>query len=216
MTLASFLLQLLNGLSSASALFLVAAGLTLIFGVTRIVNFAHGSLYMLGAYCAYGFGDFLAASVGRGAASFWLGVVLAALVVAIIGALIEVLLLKRLYAAPELLQLTATFAVVLIVRDAVLALWGAEDLLGPRAPGMAGTFELIGRAIPQYDLFLIVVGPLVLIALTWLVTRTRFGMLIRAASENRMLAAALGIDEAKLFTAVFALGAFLAGLAGAL
>ena len=121
MTLASFLLQLLNGFSSASALFLVAAGLTLIFGVTRIVNFAHGSLYMLGAYCAYGFTNLLAEALGRGGASFWLAVVLAALVVAALGALIEILLLKRLYAAPELLQLTATFAVVLIVRDAALA-----------------------------------------------------------------------------------------------
>jgi len=216
MTLASFLLQLLNGLSGASALFLVAAGLTLIFGVTRIVNFAHGSLYMLGAYGAYAAGNFIASVTARGAWSFWLGVLAAALGVALIGALIERLLLKRLYAAPELLQLTATFAVVLIVRDAVLALFGAEDLLGPRAPGLAGTVELLGRAIPEYDLFLIVVGPVVLVALTWLVTRTRFGMLIRAASENRALTAALGIDEAKLFTAVFALGAFLAGLAGAL
>ena len=216
MTLASFLLQLGNGLSAASALFLVAAGLTLIFGVTRIVNFAHGSLYMLGAYCAYGIGEFIAGHLGRGGASFWLGVALAALAVALVGALLEVLLLKRLYAAPELLQLTATFAVALIVRDATLAIWGAEDLLGPRAPGFAGAFELFGRAIPQYDLFLIAVGPLVLVALTWLVTRTRFGLLIRAASENRAMAAALGVDEAKLFTAVFALGALLAGLAGAL
>jgi branched-chain amino acid transport system permease protein len=215
-TLASFLLQLLNGLSSASALFLVAAGLTLIFGVTRIVNFAHGSLYMLGAYCAYAAGEWLTSMLGRGAASFWLGVIVAALVVAILGALIEVLLLKRLYAAPELLQLTATFAVVLIVRDAVLAIFGAVDLLGPRAPGLAGTFELLGHAIPQYDLFLIAVGPLVLVALTLLVTRTRFGIVVRAASENRALTAALGIDEARLFTAVFALGALLAGLAGAL
>ena len=216
MSLASFLLQLLNGLSSASALFLVAAGLTLIFGVTRVVNFAHGSLYMLGAYVAYAAGEFLASTFGRGAASFWYGVVLAALAVALLGALIEILLLKRLYAAPELLQLTATFAVVLIVRDAVLAVFGATDLLGPRAPGFAGTFELFGHAIPQYDLFLIAVGPLVLVALTMLVTRTRFGVLIRAASENRTLTAALGIDQARLFTAVFALGAFLAGLAGAL
>ena len=139
MTLASFLLQVGNGLSSASALFLVSAGLTLIFGVTRIVNFAHGSLYMLGAYFAYGLGEALATVAGSGALSFWRGVVLAALVVAAIGALLEALLLKRLYAAPELLQLTATFGVVLIVRDAVLALWGPEDLLGPRAPGLAGT-----------------------------------------------------------------------------
>ena len=140
----------------------------------------------------------------------------AALAVAAIGALIETLLLKRLYGAPELLQLTATFGVVLIVRDATLALWGPEDLLGPRAPGLDGTVEWLGHAVPQYDLFVMVVGPLVLIALTWLITRTRFGVLIRAASENRMLTGALGIDQAKLYTAVFALGALLAGLAGAL
>ncbi len=216
MTLASFFLQFLNGLASASALFLVAAGLTLIFGVTRIVNFAHGSLYMLGAFCAYTFGNTLATVVGRGPLSFWLGLLLSALAVALIGALLEILLLKRLYDAPELMQLTATFAVVLIVRDVALALWGAEDLLGPRAPGLAGTVEFFGRAIPQYDLFLMVAGPVVLVALTWLVTRTRFGMLIRAAAENRALTAALGIDQARLYTAVFALGAFLAGLAGAL
>ena len=96
MSLASFLLQLLNGLASASALFLVAAGLTLIFGVTRVVNFAHGSLYMLGAYCAYTFGNALAAVAGRGPLSFWLGLVGAALAVALIGALLEILLLKRL------------------------------------------------------------------------------------------------------------------------
>ncbi|MCC6194865.1 MAG: ABC transporter permease [Burkholderiales bacterium] len=212
MTLASFLLQLLNGLSSASALFLVAAGLTLIFGVSRIVNFAHGSLFMLGAYLAYAAGEFL----GRGAASFWLGVLAAAVVVALLGALIEVLLLKRLYAAPELLQLTATFALVLIVRDAVLGIFGATDLLGPRAPGLDGTVRILDHLVPQYDLFLIAVGPLVLIGLTLLVTRTRFGVVIRAASENRTLTAALGIDQTRLFTLVFALGAFLAGLAGAL
>jgi len=216
LTFASFLLQLLNGLSSASALFLVAAGLTLIFGVTRIVNFAHGSLFMLGAYLAYAAGEFLASTFGRGGMSFWAGVVVAAIAVALIGALIEVLLLKRLYAAPELLQLTATFGVVLIVRDAVLWAFGASDLLGPRAPGFSGTVSLAGHPVPQYDLFLIAVGPIVLAALALLVTRTRFGMLIRAASENRVLTAALGIDQAKLFTAVFALGAFLAGLAGAL
>jgi len=215
-TLASFLLQLLNGLSSASALFLVAAGLTLIFGVTRIVNFAHGSLFMLGAYLAYAAGELLAGAFGRGGASFWVGVIVAAVAVAAIGALIEVVLLKRLYAAPELLQLTATFGVVLIVRDAVLAAFGATDLLGPRAPGFSGTVSLAGHPVPQYDLFLIAVGPIVLLALSMLVTRTRFGVLIRAASENRVLTAALGIDQAKLFTAVFALGAFLAGLAGAL
>src|SRR5436190_1261350 len=207
MTLASLTIQLLNGLASASALFLVAAGLTLIFGVTRIVNFAHGSLYMLGAYLAYSIGAALAALLGSGPFAFWGGALIAALGVAAIGALIEASLLKRLYDAPELLQLTATFGVVLIVRDATLALWGAEDLLGPRAPGLSGTLQILERAVPQYDLFLIFVGPLVLIALTWLITRTRFGVVVRAASENRTLTGALGIDQGKLYTAVFALGA---------
>ncbi len=216
MSFASFVLQILNGLSSASALFLVAAGLTLIFGVTRVVNFAHGSLYMLGAYCAYTFGNALATVAGRGPLSFWLGLAAAALVVALLGALLEIVLLKRLYDAPELMQLTATFAVVLIVRDAALALWGAEDLLGPRAPGLAGTIDVLGHAVPQYDLFLMLAGPVVLVGLTLLITRTRFGTLIRAAAENRALTAALGVDQATLYTAVFALGAFLAGLAGAL
>jgi len=183
-TLASLTIQLLNGLASASALFLVAAGLTLIFGVTRIVNFAHGSLYMLGAYVAYSIGAMLADGFGRGPFAFWAGALLAALCVAAIGALIEALLLKRLYDAPELLQLTATFGVVLIVRDAVLALWGPEDLLGPRAPGLSGTLQVLDRAVPQYDVFLICVGPLVLIALTWLITRTRFGVVVRAASKT--------------------------------
>ncbi len=212
MSLATFALQFLNGLASASALFLVAAGLTLIFGVTRVVNFAHGSLFMLGAYLCWGLGGVFGTSL----AGFASSVIVAALIVAAVGALIEVLLLKRLYDAPELLQLTATFGVVLIVRDAVLWLGGAEDKLGPRVQGLDGAIVLAGHPIPEYDLFLIVVGPLVLAALTWLVTRTRFGVLIRAASENRALASALGIHQALLYTAVFALGAFLAGFAGGL
>jgi branched-chain amino acid transport system permease protein len=211
-SLASLVAQLLNGLAGASALFLVAAGLTLIFGVTRVVNFAHGSLYMLGAYLAYT----LAAMLGRGPLGFWGAVLVAALTVALIGAAIETVILKRIYAAPELLQLAATFGVVLIVRDFALALWGPEDLLGPRAPGLQGALDVFGRAIPAYDLFLLVVGPMVLVALWWIIERTRFGMLTRAATENRMLAAALGVDEKRLFTIVFALGSFLAGLAGAL
>jgi branched-chain amino acid transport system permease protein len=212
MTLASLLVQLLNGFAGASSLFLVAAGLTLIFGVSRIVNFAHGSLYMLGAYVAWSF----AAWQGAGPLGFWGGVAVAVATVAAVGAVIERVLLRRIYAAPELLQLAATFGVVLIVRDATLALWGAEDLLGPRAPGFAGVIDFFGRAVPTYDLLLIAVGPVVLAGLWALVTHTRFGVLIRAATENRALAGALGIDEARLFTAVFAVGAGLAGLAGAL
>ena len=212
MSFASLFAQLLNGLAGASSLFLVAAGLTLIFGVTRVVNFAHGSLFMLGAFVAYTLVD----AFGRGPFGFWGGVVLAALIVAAIGALIEALLLKRIYAAPELLQLAATFGIVLIVRDATLAIWGPEDLLGPRAAGFAGAIDILGRAVPTYNLLLLAIGPVVLLLLWWLVNRTHFGVVVRAATENRILVGALGIDEGRLFTMVFALGAFLAGLAGAL
>src|SRR5205814_1893086 len=139
------LLQFLNGLAGASSLFLVAAGLSLIFGVSRIVNFAHGSLYMLGMYVAV----WLSARVG-----FWIAVPLAALAVAALGACIEMLLLRRIYRAPELLQLLATFALVLVIRDFALWAWGPADLLGPRAPGFAGAVEIAGRAFPQYDLLL--------------------------------------------------------------
>jgi branched-chain amino acid transport system permease protein len=211
-SLASLFAQLLNGLAGASALFLVAAGLTLIFGVTRVVNFAHGSLYMLGAYLAYT----LSSALGRTPLGFWGAVALAALVVALIGSVIEVLVLKRIYAAPELMQLAATFGVGLIVRDATLLAWGPEDLLGPRAPGFTGAVAIFGRSIPTYDLFVLAIGPVVLVGLWWLLKRSRFGAVIRAATENRVLAAALGINERALFTSVFALGAFLAGLAGAL
>ncbi len=215
-TLAALFIQLLNGLASASALFLVAAGLTLIFGVSRIINFAHGSFYMLGAYAAYAIGARLDVHFGRSLGGFAAAVVLAAVAVAALGALVERLVLRRLYGAPELLQLTATFGLLLIIRDATLAAFGAEDLLGPRVPGLDGTVELLGRPVPSYDLALIVAGPVVLAALTYIITCTRFGVQMRATAEHRVLAAALGIDEARLATIVFALGALLGGLAGAL
>jgi branched-chain amino acid transport system permease protein len=211
-TLSALLVQLLNGLAGASALFLVAAGLSLIFGVTRIVNFAHGSFVMLGAYLAYTLVGRMAGSGG----GYWSAVLLAALFAGLLGALIEATLLRRLYRAPELLQLIATFGIVLIIRDAVLHLWGPEDLLGPRAPGLSGAVALFGHTIPQYDLFLIAVGPLVLLALNVLLKRTRWGLLVRAASQDRDMTAALGVDQAWLFSGVFFVGTLLAGLAGAL
>ena len=211
MTLNAFLFQVLNGLSAASGLFLIAAGLSLIFGVTRIVNLAHGSLYMLGTYIAYSF----ATNIG-GVTGWWGGIIATALIVGVIGALIEVLLLRRIYRAPELFQLLATFALVLVINDAALWLWGPADLLGPRAPGFRGAIEILGRRLPSYDLFLIVIGPLVLLALHLTLARTRFGRLIRAATQDREMVGALGVNQAVLFTSVFALGAALAGLGGAL
>jgi len=211
MNLSGFVVQLLNGLAGASSLFLVGAGLSLIFGVTRIVNFAHGSFYMLGVYIAYTLVERLG-----GGAWFWPALLLSALAVGAIGAIVETVLLRRIYRAPELFQLLATFALMLVIKDAALWLWGPEDLLGPRAPGFTGAVEILGRRFPTYDLFLIVVGPLVLGLLWLLLTRTRWGTLVRAATQDREMVGALGVNQAWLFTAVFALGTMLAGLGGAL
>jgi branched-chain amino acid transport system permease protein len=204
--------QFVTGLAYASTLFLVAAGLTIIFGVTRVVNFAHGSLYMLGAYLGYTFTAALPASVP----GFFAGLLLAALSVAAVGVVVELVVLRRIYAAPEIFQLLATFGVVLIVQDLALWIWGPEDLFAPRAPGLGGAVEIAGAFVPQYTLFLLAAGPLVFAALWWLFHRTRWGIEVRAATSDGVMAAALGVNRRALFTGVFALGAFLAGLAGAL
>lgn len=211
MSLSGLLLQLLNGLADASALFLVAAGLSLIFGVTRVVNFAHGSFYMLGIYLAWTFTGYFGDGAG-----YWAGLLLAALVTGLVGAAAEWLVLRRLYQAPELFQLLATFALVLIIGDAALAIWGPEDLFAARAPGLSGAVQILGRRYPEYDLLLIAAGPVVLGLLWLLLMRTRWGRLLRAAAENRRMLAALGVNQAWLFTSAFTLGAFLAGLGGAL
>jgi len=208
----SFVIQSLNGLASASTLFMIAVGLSLIFGVTRIVNFAHGSLYMVGLYVAYSAIERL----GVTPFGFWSGVLVAGVAVAVLGALIEILVLRRIYHAPELFQLLATFALTLIIKDAALYLWGPEDLLGPRAPGLRGSVEILGKPFPEYDLVLIAVGPIVLGALWLLLNRTRWGTLVRAATQDREMVGALGVNQKWLFTGVFALGAFLAGFGGAL
>src|SRR6478609_8723383 len=203
--------QAVDGLASASGLFFVAAGLSLIFGVTRIVNIAHGSLYMLGTY--------VAATIAlrfEGALGFWGGVVLTAVLIGLFGAVIEIVLLRRIYRAPELFQLLATFALVLIINDSALWVWGPEDLLGPRAPGLRGAIEVLGRRLPTYNVFLIVIGPLVLLILHLALAKTRFGRLVRAATQDREMVGALGVNQAVLFTSVFALGAALAGFGGAL
>jgi branched-chain amino acid transport system permease protein len=211
MTLEALLFQALNGLAAASSLFFVGAGLSLIFGVTRIINIAHGSFYMLGLYLA----ATLAIKVGGGF-GFWGGILAAGLTVAALGGLVEVLLLRRIYQAPELFQLLATFALLLVINDVAQYVWGPEDLLGPRAPGLRGSVEILGRNFPSYDLFLIAIGPLVLLLLHLMLARTRFGRLIRAATQDREMVGALGVNQAMLFTIVFVLGAFLAGFGGAL
>ncbi len=166
MDLSFVAIQALNGLASASSLFITACGLTLVFGVTRIVNFAHGSLYMVGAFTAATLVPWLL-EIWFGPVSFWVGILLSALIVGVIGILIEVLLLRRIYGAPELFQLLATFGVVLVLQDLVVQVFGPQDILGPRAPGLRAPVEIFGRRFPSYELVLIAAGPVVL-GLVWL------------------------------------------------
>lgn len=207
-----YVVQFLTGLASASSLFLVASGLSIIFGVTRVVNFAHGSFYMLGAFIAYT----LVTTFPQGPLGFWGAVALSALIVGVIGVVMEITILRRIYQAPELFQLVATFGVVLLIKDAALWIWGAEDKLGPRAPGFDGAINVFGTLLPEYDIVVIVLGLFVLMCLWYLFNRTRWGALVRAATEDREMLGALGVNQVMLFTGVFFLGSVLAGLGGAL
>ncbi|ARE38933.1 Branched-chain amino acid transport system permease protein LivM [Rhodovulum sp. P5] len=209
--MAFLLAQVLTGLANAAALFLVASGLSLIFGVTRIVNFAHGSFYMLGAFIGVSLMQVLPGAVG-----FWGAILLTGLAVGLIGALVEMIVLRPIYRAPELFQLVATFGVILVIQDLALMIWGAEDRLGPRAPGLKGVVRIFGEPVPKYDLVLIAITPVILFALWYLIRRTRFGVLVRAATQDREMVGALGVNQAWLFTGVFALGSALAGWGGAL
>jgi len=195
--MAFYIVQFLTGLASAASLFLVASGLSIIFGVTRIVNFAHGAFYMLGAYIAFTLTERFSGALG-----FWGGIVAASLIVGAIGVVIEMLLLRRIYHVPELFQLLATFGLTLMVEDLVVWIWGASDLLGRRAPGFKGAVDFFGQNIPSYDLFLIVLGPAVLGILWLLFQRTRWGVLVRAATQDRDMVAALGVNQKWLFTSV--------------
>jgi branched-chain amino acid transport system permease protein len=212
----SFLLvQALSGLASASSLFIIASGLTLVFGVTRIVNFAHGSFYMLGAYMAVTIVPWLL-QIERSPTLFFAGVLISAAVVGVLGVAMEILLLRRIYKVPELFQLLATFGVVLMVQDSVLHIWGPLDIAGPRAPGLRHGVMILDQRFPAYELFLIAAGPVVLGLLWLLMHKTRFGILLRAATRDREMVGALGVNQALLFTGTLFLGAFLAGLGGAL
>ncbi len=215
MDLSFLVTQFLTGLASASSLFVISCGLTIVFGVTRIVNFAHGSFYMLGAYLAATIVPILL-DIDRSLPMFILGLIVSAAIVGVIGIAMEVMVLRRIYRAPELFQLLATFGVVLVVQDLVVKFWGPSEIMGPRAPLLRGAAEILGQRFPLYELFLIVVGPLVLGGLWLLMRHTRFGVLIRAATQDREMVGALGVNQAVLFTGTLFLGAFLAGLGGAL
>jgi branched-chain amino acid transport system permease protein len=201
--------QLLNGLGYGLMLFLLAAGLTLVFGIMDTMNLAHGSLYMAGAY--------LAARVHQSSGSF-VGAVLVAMAATVaIAGVLEILIVRRLYPRGHLAQVVATFGLILIADDAVKAIWGPSPVLAPTPAALAGPVRLLAELpYPAYRLVLLGVGLLVALGLYLLVNHTRVGMLVRAGASNRAMAEFMGVRVGRVFSFVFALGAALAALAGAL
>jgi len=201
--------QVLNGLQLGVTLFLMAAGLTLVFGVMGLINLAHGSLYMIGAFCC----AFISVETG----SFLLGLLAGMAGAAVAGALLEMVVMQRLYARDHLDQVLATFALILIASEGTRWVFGDVPLFLDVPEAFSGTIELIGGlTYSKYRLLIIFVGLLVALGLYWLIARTRLGMRIRAGESDREMIAALGVNIRLVYTIVFALGAALAGLAGSM
>lgn len=210
---ASFLFsQFVGGLTTAMFLFLIASGLSLVFGVMRVINFAHGSFYMIGAYLAWQLVQWLQPAPE----AFLPAALLAALGVAVLGAVVERLLLRRLYGREELYQLLFTYALVLVLGDAAKFAWGTNQLSVTRPPLLAGGFQLFGATVPVYNLFVMALGPAIAIGGWLMLSRTGAGRMVRAASYDREMLDALGANVDGLYTGMFVASSFLAGLAGAL
>ena len=201
--------QALNGLQFGLMLFLLAAGLTLVFGIMDMINLAHGSLYMVGAY--------LVAAATAASGSFWLGLAAGVAGAALFGVLLELTVLRRLYTRDHLSQVLGTFALLLMCNEAVRFIWGSQPVLLSAPDALAGPVELLpGFYYPAYRLLIIAVGLLVALGLWGLITRTRVGMQLRAGAANREMALAMGVPVRALFTALFGLGAALCAVAGGL
>ena len=208
MDLTFFLEQIFNGLGYGFMLFLLAAGLTLVFGIMDTLNLAHGSLFMVGAY--------VAAAVHVQSGSFMLAVLVAVLATVLLALLLEALLVRRLYGRDHLAQVLATFGLVLIADDAVKFIWGPSPIMAPTPALLSGPVDLLGLPYPSYRLLILAAGLAVAAGLYLLVNHSRLGMLVRAGASNRAMAEFMGVRVSKVFAIVFALGAALAALAGAL
>lgn len=199
--------QLLNSLQFGLMLFLLAAGLTLVFGIMDLINLAHGSLYMIGAY--------LVATLAVASGSFWIGLAGGVAASAVLGAVLECTVIRRLYQRDHLSQVLGTFALLLMANEGVRMIWGAQPLMMPMPAGLSGPVELLpGFSYPAYRLLIIGAGLAVALLLYVLVTRTRLGMQVRAGASNREMAQAMGADVRRLFTLLFAFGAALCAVAG--
>lgn len=205
-------LQLLNGLTNAMFIFLIASGLSIIFGVLGVLNFAHGSLYMLGAYATYQCVSLFVDSPGQ----FWWAVIAASVAVALLGGIIERLLLRRLYHQEELNQLLLTYALVLVLGDLARFIWGVDQLSVSRPAVLRGAVEILGQYFPKYNVFILFLGPCVAFLFWFFMLRTRWGRMVRAAALDRETLGALGVNVDRLFTVVFMIGSWLGALGGAL
>ena len=212
MSLSFLFSQFMGGLTTAMFLFLIASGLSLVFGVMRVINFAHGSFYMIGAYLAWQVVQWLQPTGG----AFWIAALAAALGVALLGAVTERIFFRSLYGREELYQLLFTYALVLILGDAAKFLWGTDQLSVSTPPALAGGITIFGTTQPLYTLFIIAVGPAIAFALWLALNRTGAGRMVRAAQMDREMLDALGANVSLIYTGMFALSAFLAGLSGAL
>jgi branched-subunit amino acid ABC-type transport system permease component len=211
-TLAALVQQVLVGLSRSTILFIVASGLSLVLGVLRIPNVAHGSLYMTGAFVTYS----VATVFGQSALGFWLALLLAPLVVALISFVAERAVFCHLYEREHMMLLLFTFALSLVMGDLVKLVWGS-DYRSLSAPAfLQGSFSVSGFPFPRYNLFLLILGPLVAAGLWFLANRTKIGKIARAAAVDREMVGAIGINVSWVFAAVFVIGCYLAGLGGAL
>jgi branched-chain amino acid transport system permease protein len=209
---ASLFSQFMSGLSTAMLLFLIASGLSLVFGVMRVINFAHGSFYMVGAYLAWQFVHWLHPS----GITFWAAALGAAVGVGLLGLIVERLFFTHLYGREELYQLLFTYALVLILGDAAKFVWGTGQLSVSTPAALVGSIQLFGTTQPLYNLFLIAIGPAIAF-LGWLVlNRTGAGRMVRAAQMDREMLDALGANVGTIYTGMFVFSSFLAGLAGAL
>jgi branched-chain amino acid transport system permease protein len=197
--------QLFSGVSSGVLLFIVSSGLTLVFGVTRIINFAHGSFFMVSAFFAWTVTQWL---------NFWIALLIVPLVVAIAGGMIELFLFRRIYRAEHLFQLLLTYAVVFIIGDITKVIWGLLPKSSSPPEALSGSVLLFGVVIPEYRAFLLGLGCLIMIGLWYFLNRTKIGKYIRAAAQDSEMTAALGVNVPRLFTVVFMIGTWLAALGG--
>jgi branched-chain amino acid transport system permease protein len=212
------IIQLLNALFYGAVLFLIAAGLSLIYGVMRIVNLAHGTLYALGAYIsAWAVGGAAGAALGNnlGLAGSFLLLPVGALAIALLGAILEPTLLRPFYRRPEEYHLLATFGLLMVLEDVIKYLFGGTPLSAGTIMDQMGSIPIGRMLFPSYNLFVIAIGLLAAFGLWWFIYRTRFGVILRATSQDRRMAAALGINVGRVYVQAFAIGCFMAGLGGA-